>query len=56
MYMGLMMLGRQINTAEPPVTEPSVVEVELAEPSVVEVELAIVELKSHQVLIKSQQN
>jgi len=37
MYMGLMMLGRPIHTAEPLVPEPSAVEVELA----------IVELKSH---------
>jgi len=37
MYMGLMMLGRQIHTAAP--LEP--------EPSVFEVELAIEKLKSH---------
>jgi len=35
--MGLVMLGRQIHTAEPLVPEPSAIEVELA----------VVELKSH---------
>jgi hypothetical protein len=49
MYMGLVMLGRQlIQTAEPIVPEPSAVEVEMA----------IEKLKStnHQVLIKYRQN